>query len=235
MRLASLTAAPPPSSYLDLLPRDVLNMVRAPTPFPRDLSVAKTFELWPILWSFSLIVAKTRGAAFWRCKDSIVSLLIVLCAQVSAIVFSTRQGITSSIPATLMENVTSLLTTLRVAEWLPPPLCFLDEVISLIQPVCIPSALALSVRFVLEFPPIPTQYQPGAPSTKLGWHRRFPLSMQQLQLYLDPFKVILQSNIEKVGPLYPRLFAKQAVLQPPQQPPVAPQQQQRPRPPNQST
>lgn len=198
------TLAPTATQYLDLITKDCSGVIRLPNPHTRDLVTQRVFESFPFLHPLLLLCAKAKPPSMYRLKDLVISLLIVYGLQWSTL---TNVAAKATLAPLLVHNTSLLLAVIRYSEWLPPPLCYLDELVPFVEHVSILSALSLSCRFILENPPALNQYQMTEIGGVQSFKRRWMLSEQLMMPYDEVFQSILQSNIAQIGALYPKLHS----------------------------
>lgn len=167
----------------------------------RDLYIRRLFTKTPVLWEIMNFIAVYRPVLCY-CSVLLRAITATLLHQWNNTGCQTN---TSDSPNynVLMETTIKLIDLMSVGQLLPPPLSNMRDVIPLLKPHEIVQLLRDCVwNYMRDHIPSPALF--GCDITGLHW--RDPTIARPPPLYADTLRIIMQSNIEKLGDQYAQLF-----------------------------
>lgn len=167
----------------------------------RDLYIRRLFTKTPILWELMNLIAVYRPVLCY-CSVLLRAITATLLHQWNNTGCQTNTS-DSTNHKSLMETTIKLMDLMAAGQLLPPPLSNMRDIIPFLKPHEIVQLLRDCVwSYMRDHIPSPALF--GCDITGLHW--RDPTIARPPPLYSDTLRIIMQSNIEKLGDQYTQLF-----------------------------
>ncbi|KAK2721137.1 hypothetical protein QYM36_003418, partial [Artemia franciscana] len=156
----------------------------------RDLYIKKTLETQPVLWEILRVLAVNRPALCY-CSVILRAPLGILMSQWS----SEQQR------PELLEMTSKILDLMSLGQLLPPPLTMISEILAKISPQEVAVLLRDVWSYMRENVPSPALFSKDSN----GYIWRDFKNLHVETRYIDRLRLIVLSNIDKLGYCYKRI------------------------------
>ncbi|XP_065583509.1 integrator complex subunit 5-like isoform X2 [Artemia franciscana] len=157
----------------------------------RDLYIKKTLETQPVLWEILRVLAFNRPALCY-CSVILRAPLGILMSQWS----SEQQR------PELLEMTSKILDLMSLGQLLPPPLTMISEILAKISPQEVAVLLRDVWSYMRENVPSPALFSKDSN----GYFWRDFKDFHVETRYIERLRLIVLSNIDKLGYFYKRIF-----------------------------
>nr|XP_018898906.1 PREDICTED: integrator complex subunit 5 [Bemisia tabaci] len=167
----------------------------------RDLKIRRLFDCSPIAWELLAFVAQHRPALCY-CSVLLRAVVATLISEWGKASQQSKDAIQDK-NSNLLKTTTRLLDIMALGQLLPQPLSSLQHTLHALPPNWVVLILRDSVwNYMRDHVPSPTLFVPDA--NGIMW--RDPALDAPNKQYTDSLRLVMQRNVDKLGPLYSHLF-----------------------------